>query len=333
MSERIDLIKNWLNKQIGALTRFEAASADASFRRYFRASFARDNRLRLSCDHTYIIMDAPPAHENIRPFIKIANILQSYSLNVPQIFASDEQLGIMVLSDLGTQSYLQQLTIDNADQLYQDAMRCLLLLWQVRPQHRAQLPVYNQNLLLQEMRLFQDWYLDQHLQYQLTTTQRQVLEQSQLSIATEILKLPQVLVHRDYHSRNLLVQSQRNPGIIDFQDAVYGPCTYDLVSLLNDSYIQWPRERVRQWLAWYYQQLQRQQLCGCSLETFQRWFALTGVQRQLKVVGIFARLNYRDGKANYLADIPLTWRNLRENCHQYGQLEDLCQLLEKIGQP
>lgn len=323
LDTRLQLLEQWLTAQGYLDYQLEPASADASFRRYFR--IRHDGQ-------SFIVMDAPPAKEDTRPFIRVAELLADAGLHVPRILARDIEQGFLQLSDLGTRLYLPALTANNVECLYGDAMAALLHLQQhpVPPW----LPEYDRRLLLREMQLFADWYLQRHLGLALNAAQQQTLQQSFEHLATVALEQPKVIVHRDYHSRNLLL-TEPNPGVIDFQDAVHGPVTYDLVSLLRDCYIAWPREQVAQWVQEYHRQARQAGIveADVSLEQFMRWFDLMGVQRHLKASGIFARLNYRDAKPGYLADIPRTLGYVFAITSDYPELAAFADLLQSLAVP
>ena len=295
------------------------ASADASFRRYFRASFA---------DHTLIIMDAPPQHEDCRPFIHVAQLFAEAGVNVPKVIEQDLQQGFLLLSDLGNTTYLQALNTDSNRLLYGDA--CSALIQIQRASKEGNLPAYDEVLLLREMRLFPEWYIGKHLQASLNEKQQAVLETTFQRILQNNLAQPKVYVHRDYHSRNLMVTSP-NPGILDFQDAVYGPITYDLVSLFKDAYIGWREADVLDWLIRYWENARKAGLpVHADFGEFYRDYEWMGVQRHLKVLGIFARLYHRDGKEAYLKDMPLVMSYLRRACERYIDLKPLLRLLDEL---
>lgn len=331
MSQRIEQIKNWLVKLQCTIKSFEIASSDASFRGYFRVIFSHSDNPDLMGDQSYIIMDAPPEFEDIKPFIQIAGFLESQGLNVPHIYASNKKEGFLLLGDLGKQNYLDNINTDNADNLYKQALTVLLKLQSIKKDQWIDLPDYNHELLNLEMDLFEQWYVKEHLGINLNQSQQQILQQTLAYLTEQILLQPTVIVHRDYHSRNLMLVDDNNPGIIDFQDAVIGPCTYDLVSLLRDSYISWPDKQVEAWVAYFYQQLlQNKVIQNCSFEIFLQWFDFMGMQRQIKVVGIFSRLYYRDGKENYLNDIPQTLSYLIASSKKYPQFQDFYNLLLEL---
>jgi N-acetylmuramate 1-kinase len=324
MAQRLALLRQWLDSELGmAGFDIEPASADASFRRYFRVTFNGENR---------IVMDAPPDKEDIRPFVRIGRQLRAIGLNVPEILAENLDQGFLLLSDLGSRQYLNQLNEQNVDILYGDAMSALAIL-QARGPGVDELPPYDRKLLWQEMALFRDWLLHKHLGIDLDAPTLKLLNETFALLADNALAQPTVSVHRDYHSRNLMVCEQ-NPGILDFQDAVYGPLTYDLASLLRDCYIAWPRERVEGWVLQYHDiAVQNGILNGAQEERFLRWFDLMGVQRHLKASGIFARLNHRDGKPGYLEDIPRTLEYVVEVSARYAELHPFQRLLESLVLP
>jgi hypothetical protein len=309
----------WLRTTLqGRRARLSAASEDASFRRYFRVHLDGDTR---------ILMDAPPPQENCRPFVQVTRLLAAAGLNIPAIFAADLEQGFLLLSDLGDRHYLQGLDEASADALYADAIDAL-----VRLQRRgdaSSLPRYDRARLLAEMRLFVQWFLGRHLGIAPDARSGAVLEQAFATLVAACEAQPQVLVHRDYHSRNLMITASARPGVLDYQDAVLGPVGYDLVSLLRDVYVRWPPARVAQWVERYHRQaVAAGVLHGTGPDAFRRWFDLCGVQRHLKVAGIFARLYYRDGKNRYLADIALTLRYLLEVVRTHPELAPLGELLD-----
>jgi len=321
MPKREQALTQWLTKRIGLRDiRVEPASDDASFRRYFRITLADGN--------TRIAMDAPPEQEDCGPFLRIAEQLGEVGLHVPMIHAADPQQGFILLEDLGTVHYLDRLNDATADRLYGDALAALAVIQSVGPRER--LPPYDEALLRREMALFPDWLLGRHLGLSLNDTERTMLEGCFDLLVASALEQPRVCVHRDYHSRNLLVSASPSPGILDFQDAVAGPVTYDLVSLLKDCYIAWPTPRVQAWAMGYFELAVQSGVLQPQHEgQFLRWFDLMGVQRHLKASGIFARLNNRDGKPGYLADIPRTLDYIVEVAGRYPDLAGLGQLIEQ----
>ncbi|GAB4124805.1 MAG: phosphotransferase [Sideroxydans sp.] len=297
------------------------ASADASFRRYFRATFADGS--------TRIVMDAPPQHENCEPFLKVGKLFEAAGVHVPHVYAQDLAQGFLLLSDLGSTTYLQALTADNARQLYGAATDALLKIQLAsRPD---QLPPYDEALLRRELELFPEWYIARHLGVTLSDKQHAALEQVFQRILAHNLAQPRVYVHRDYHARNLMFVADNNPGVLDFQDAVYGPITYDLVSLFKDAYIKWEEAEVLDWLIRYWEKARAAGLpVRKDFGEFYRDYELMGAQRHLKVLGIFARLYYRDGKEGYLKDMPLVFEYLYSTCSRYLDLKPLQGLLEEL---
>lgn len=315
MDERLKRLEVWLQARLGmASVTLAPASSDASFRRYFRVWYQGG---------TLIAMDAPPEREDAARFVRLARAFAAAGINVPQVFEEDYAQGFLLLSDLGTQSYLSALQAGSAEGLYGDAISTLLRLQQNSGSAPA-LPSYDQTLLTRELGIFPEWYVARHLGIALNDADRAVFDAAFAVLIESALEQPVVWVHRDYHSRNLMVTEQDNPGVLDFQDAVMGPVTYDLVSLLRDCYIDWPAAQVKSWADAY---LARARAGGMLAEVadaqFMRWFDLMGVQRHLKAIGIFARLQHRDGKPGYLADIPRTLTYVRQVCTRYGELADL----------
>ncbi len=315
--QRQSQLQQWLDSLAeNTYTDLQAASADASFRQYFRVLNTQENK-------TYIVMDAPPDKEDCRPFIQVTELIRSAGVNAPAIVAMDMQQGFLLLDDLGNKPYLDYLSADTADELYIDAIDALIKMQSID----AMLPAYDDTLLQTELALFETWYLNRHLEVQLNENQKASLNFIFKLLINNAKEQPQVFVHRDYHSRNLMITDSNNPGIIDYQDAVIGPISYDLVSLFKDCYIEWPREKIEHWLDLYLARLAPEHFI--KKETLLRWFDLMGVQRHLKVLGIFARLNYRDGKSQYLNDLPLTLKYVVNTCEQYKELQPLKQLLEE----
>ena len=299
MDSRLETLKTWVGTVLDvAEYELRPASEDASFRRYFRVT---------SHGATHIVMDAPPAREDLQPFIEVARRLHQLGLNVPEVLEQDLELGFLLLSDLGQQMYLPQLNESTVERLYGDALGALVVLQAGIFTDSRFLPEYDEALLRRELELFREWYLGRHLGLRLSVTQNALLDKAFTALVRSALAQPRVWVHRDYHSRNLMVTRANNPGILDFQDAVRGPATYDLVSLLRDCYIAWPLERIEEWALGYQTLALQSGLPVCEDEAqFLREFDLMGVQRHLKATGIFARLNHRDGKPAYLNDIPRT---------------------------
>jgi len=311
-------IDDWLHARLPRrVFSLAPASEDASFRRYFRVTSAPD---------TWILMDAPPEHEDCRPFVAVAKLFGAAGVHVPRVIAEDLDNGYLLLSDLGATTYLEALNDANANDLYRAANQALLdIQLASRP---GVLPEYDRALLLRELRLFPDWYVAKHLGIALEPQQARSLDDTFELILANNLAQPQVYVHRDYHSRNLMV-TEPNPGILDFQDAVYGPVTYDLASLYKDAYIAWSEERIIDWVARYWKAARSAGLpVHQDFGFFYRDFEWMGVQRHIKVLGIFARLFHRDGKERYLQDMPLVMSYLRKACARYPELAPLSRLLD-----
>lgn len=301
------------------------ASADASFRRYFRVHLPR----AYLGNSTLIAMDAPPPQEDCTPFVKVAELLLAAGLNAPKVIAQDLQQGFLLLSDLGDDTYLSQLQSEKASILYGDATNALIKM-QLASKSNV-LPMYNEALLTREMQLFPDWYVAKHLNATLNNDHQAVLNNTFTVLNQNILAQGQVYVHRDYHSRNLMITQQNNPGILDFQDAVYGPITYDLVSLLKDAYISWDEEKVIDWAVRYWQPAKKAGLpVPDDFSEFYRDFEWMGAQRHIKVLGIFARLSHRDGKDGYLKDMPIVMAYLRKVCERYVELRPMLRLLNQL---
>lgn len=322
MSERQEALIKWVSTELSSKlhqsieeVNITMIAGDASFRRYFRV---RHNNA------TYILMDAPPEHEDCLPFLNIAATWIHYGVRVPRILAQNLQQGFLLLEDFGDRLLRSRLTEQNVDRLYTQAMNEL---------HRIQtlpvknLPPYDHALLAREMSLFRDWFLASWLEIDLTETERNCLDKVEALLIDSALKQPQRVVHRDYHSRNLMLLADDAIGVIDFQDAVIGAITYDLVSLLRDSYVHWPESTVNSWVKQFY--LDAPWQSELSLESFLQAFDWMGMQRQLKVCGIFVRLCRRDGKAAYLQDIPLTFKNLMHSAARYSEFSDFSDWLQQ----
>ena len=326
MDKRFEALREWTGRVLGAgAFDIRPASADASFRRYFRVTFG---------SRSLIVMDAPPEQGDTRFYVTIARHFHALGLNVPQVLEQDPGHGFLLITDLGEQPYLGSLNEQTVERLYGDAMGALIVLQAGTSTADGFLPDYDEPLLLREMEIFREWYLGRHLGLALTAGQNRVLDEAFALLARSALSQPRVWVHRDYHSRNLMVTRANNPGILDFQDAVLGPVTYDLVSLLRDCYIAWPRARVEDWVKGYHElALQSGIPAGEDDAQFLRWFDLMGVQRHLKASGIFARLNHRDAKPGYLGDIPRTLGYVHEVSARYPELQPLQALLRELGLP
>ena len=304
--------------------RLTTASADASFRRYFRVHLIAEN----GDEETLIAMDAPPPQENCEPFVSVAKLFGEAGMHVPSVIAQDLTQGFLLLSDLGDVTYLSKLNQETASALYHDANMALIKL-QLASQPNV-LPDYDSALLTREMQLFPDWYINKHLNLTLNEKQKTALQQTFEVLNNNILAQGKVYVHRDYHARNLMVCDD-NPGVLDFQDAVYGPITYDLVSLLKDAYISWEEEQIIDWCVRYWQAARKAELpVPDDFSEFYRDFEYMGAQRHIKVLGIFARLYHRDGKDGYLKDMPLVMAYLRKVCERYIELKPMLRLLDSL---
>lgn len=298
------------------------ASSDASFRRYFRLQ---------GDSESFIVMDAPPAQEDCLVFVRIAGYLEAMQLNAPRILEADPERGFLLLTDLGTTQYLDSLKNNrkNAPAMYADALAALARIQERGAAYQALLPPYDEELLRFELSLFHDWLCGNHLGIEFDADAEAAWQDVCTLLVKNALDQPQVFVHRDYHSRNLMVTASNNPGILDFQDAVEGPLTYDLVSLLKDCYIRWPSEQLRRWVLDFYAGLDEATVGLVDQKQFTHDFELMGVQRHLKAVGIFARLNHRDGKPDYLHDIPRTLNYIVELLPRYAELEFLVTLIRE----
>ena len=319
--DRRTRLARWLDVELhGARFTLTPASEDASFRRYFRAT--------LDDGRSFVAMDAPPEREDCRPFVRIARLLHDAGVHAPEVHAQDLGAGFLLLSDLGTRTYLAELNADNAGPLMADATDALIR-WQLVTR-AGELPPYDEALLRREMNLFPEWYLARHRRKSLTSGQTLALEGIFAVLAKSALAQPSVYVHRDYMPRNLML-SDPNPGVLDFQDAVMGPITYDMVSLLRDAFITWEEERVLDWSVRYWEKAKRAGLpVAADFGEFWRAFDWMGLQRHLKVLGIFARINYRDGKPKYLEDTPRFLAYARAVAKRYRELAPLQRLLDEV---
>jgi aminoglycoside/choline kinase family phosphotransferase len=326
---RIALLHDWLDRHFSCQPSnrnysLAPASADASFRRYFRVTLADQT--------TFIVMDAPPELEDCRPFVKVAALFRDAGAHVPAVHAENLELGFLLLSDLGNTTYLKVLNENTAKTLYRHANAALVdIQCASRP---GVLPEYDRALLMRELNLFPDWYVARHLGIALDEKQEATLRAVFETILVNNLAQAKVFVHRDYHSRNLMVSGDDypdNPGVIDFQDAVYGPITYDLVSLYRDAYITWDEKQELDFVIRYWEMARQAGLpVHADFHDFYRDYEWMGVQRQIKVLGIFARLCYRDGKAVYLDDMPRVMAYLRRTCERYIELRPLARLLDQL---
>ncbi len=322
---RLNTLRNWLKALQASwqldLDSLTPASADASFRRYFRIGSKKPGF------GTLIVMDAPPQHEPLDAFIQVDLLLSAAGLNVPKILEQNVGEGFLLLNDLGNKTYLAELNDETASALYRDATHALV---QIQLASKPDvLPNYDRALLQRELDLFPEWYLKKHLGIELNVAQDKQLKQSFEFIIENNLAQAKVYVHRDYHSRNLMVTEENNPGVIDFQDAVYGPITYDAASLWRDAYIAWPEERVIDWVIKFWEEGRKVGLpMPNDFGQFYRDFEWMGLQRHLKVLGIFARLFHRDGKDGYLKDIPLVLEYAIATANRYIELKPLARILE-----
>ena len=325
---RADALRQWLGTGLGVpLREIAPASEDASFRRYFRVTLRKAWPAAGSA-RTLIAMDAPPPQEDCRPYVRVARLLGGAGVHVPQVIAADIARGYLLLTDLGTRTYASALDATTAPHLYAEALDTLVRMQ--RAPCEDELPPYDGALLRRELALFPDWYVARHLARPLAAAERASLGSVFELVLASNLAQPRVLVHRDYHSRNLMV-AEPNPGVLDFQDAVRGPITYDLVSLLRDAYVEWDEEQQLDWAIRYWERARDVRLpVAADFAAFWRDFEWMGVQRQLKVLGIFARLAHRDGKFGYVADMPLVMRYLRRACARYRELDPLSALLDAL---
>ena len=319
--DRYALVQDWLTRQLNGRTfSLAPASADASFRRYFRVTLS---------DATLIVMDAPPEQEDCRPFVQVAGLMAAAGVNVPAVLAQDLERGLLLLSDLGSTTYLAALNDDNADGLFRDATDALIR-WQLASREGV-LPAYDEALLRRELDLFPDWYLRRHLGIEPDARQRQSLEMVFRLILANNLAQPRTYVHRDYMPRNLML-TEPNPGVLDFQDAVYGPITYDVASLFKDAFISWDEQRVLDWTIRYWERARKAGLpVKDDFGEFYRDVEWMGLQRHLKVLGIFARICHRDGKPAYVKDTPRFLGYVRAVCERYATLSPLQRLLDQVA--
>jgi aminoglycoside/choline kinase family phosphotransferase len=324
---RLQSLQDWLRDDLKIrIDHIEPASSDASFRRYFRV---------LSAGVPRIAMDAPPPQEDVRPFIRIARLLAKAGLRTPTLLASDTDRGFLLLEDFGRDNYLDLLNEETAESLYDQALESLLRLQQRVSPQSAQLPEYDRPLLRRELDIFRDWLIEAFLQLPLSPAELAMLEATWKKLIDSALEQPRVCVHRDFHSRNLMALDPAGaPGLLDFQDALIGPITYDAVSLLRDCYIAWPEARVSGWLDRYHEALLESHLLDAREPArFRRWFDLMGMQRHLKAAGIFARLQLRDGKPDYLKDIPRTVNYLVEVGRTHPDFGEFVRFLEERIRP
>lgn len=320
IDERQQMLEQWLSSMSSDQLQGSPASSDASFRRYFRYQLNGLSR---------VVMDAPPP-EDCAPFVDIARRLAEAGLHVPEIVASDIDRGFLLLGDLGKQTYLDVIESGNADELFRDAIDCLLEMQQHTD--TSGLPVYDEALLRREMQLFPEWYLQRHLGLAIDEPLQKALDSLFDFLVEELLQQPQVFVHRDFMPRNLMVSSP-NPGVLDFQDAVLGPISYDPICLFKDAFVSWPEGKVSEWLELYWRRARLAQLpVPEHFDDFVRDCDLMGMQRHLKVIGIFARICHRDGKPHYLDDVPRFFDYLRTVLDRRPDVPGLAAILSRIDE-
>jgi len=319
MDTRQQAIRTWLQAALPLAKQPVLIHGDASFRRYFRVH---------SENKHYILMDAPPKKEACKPYIAITNAFRALGLHTPEIYRADLEQGFLLITDFGDCTLLSLLNSETADRYYQTAFDYLLTIQACEKVEPYTLPLFDANLYQKELHLFREWYLQRHLDHTLSRSDSAYLDHMDALLIEDALAQPQVCVHRDYHSRNLMVLENEALGILDFQDAVRGPITYDLMSLLRDCYIEWPFDRVQSWALAYHQLLlQHGRLSHDDPEQFLRWCDWIALQRHLKCIGIFARLHYRDHKSEYLNDIPRVIRYAKMICQRYPEFAELEKIL------
>lgn len=322
MTDRMELLKNWLAQLFPETSyRLYRLSGDASFRQYFRLSLP---------DQSFIVMDAPPDKEDCRHFANLAKAIKAQGLRVPHVFHADFANGFLVLSDFGDDQLFNQLNAKTADQLYRKAIKDLLMWQQVVLPKNLPVPCFDQSLYQYEFDLFLEWFLPKYCKVRLTTSDHKALNTVFQTLISCLEMQPQVFVHRDYHSRNLMVCDDGLLGILDFQDAVQGPITYDLVSLLKDCYIDWPQDSVVAWSQYYYNLHKHADLKNTSFEQFQQWFEWAGLQRHIKCLGIFSRLAFRDQKMGYLEAMPRVLQYVFQACAKYDEFKWFSSFLKKV---
>lgn len=313
ISELTDWVKPFFSEKYS----IESASADASFRSYFRVT---------SNEKTKIIMVAPPEYESISSFLDITQRLFKAKINIPKIYKVDQSRGLILMSDLGNNKYLDILNKETLYCLYTDAIDCICKMQNEVDTQGLQ--KFSKSEQMNEMKLFDQWYLRKHLNINLSINHLDELHQCYEEIYNIVSKIPKSFIHRDFHSRNLMVTSEKNPGVLDYQDAVIGPVTYDLVSLLKDCYITWDDETIYSMVASFFAKIEKHH--NIVYEEFEYWFDITGLQRHLKAIGIFSRLNYRDNKPNYLNDIPRTFTYVKNTLSKYSELSEVKRVFTEI---
>lgn len=325
IDQRLTALQQWLFGVIPNVTAIKPLLGDASFRRYFRV---------FTPDQTYIAMDAPPDKEDIQPFIAHANLLRNHLLKVPQIYAQEAEQGFLLLDDFGDQIFLSSLSFTDPNKIYELAIQELIKIQKISI-NAGTFELFDKARFLMELESFSEWYLQRYKGLELTSTQYKLLQNTYELLIQNAISQPQVYVHRDYHSRNLMLLQHNSLGILDFQDALWGPVTYDLVSLIRDCYVDWPDTLVQCWLQSYYQQACAQGILqNYSFDQFQHWFDWMGMQRHLKAIYIFARKFCRDGTSAYLNDIPRALNYIYNVCKRYQQFAEFGEfLLVKVGKP
>lgn len=320
---RLQQLRSWLQQQIN-YQQLHALEQDASFRRYFRVTGA---------DQPYIVMDAPPEKEPSAPFAAIAQGLKKANVNVPELHAIDLKQGFLLLTDFGNSLYLQVLNQDNAEKLYNRAQQELLKIQQTQHIPDYKIPEFSKELLSEELENFRHWYLKEYCGFKLSAPENKTIDKLFKLLIDNATTQPQVFTHRDYHSRNLMLinNNEHKPeiGILDFQDAVWGPVTYDLVSMLRDCYVTWPQTKVESWVKNFYNSLIENKTINVELTTFMRWFDLMGMQRHLKAIFIFARKYLRDHDKRYLEDIPRGLQYIKQVCEKYPELKDFYKMIQQ----
>jgi aminoglycoside/choline kinase family phosphotransferase len=315
---RLQALNDWAAQQLNLPDiQLTPLGGDAGFRRYFRVSTHPD----------YLAVDAPPTTEDTAQFLRVANLLQQHNVQVPQIRAADSETGFLLVENLGNDLVFNKINNDNADSIYQQAIDMIIRMQSINDKPEC-LAVYDQAFLLREMNLLIEWFIEKLLQYSLNETEKKLINKCFQDLLASTVKQPQGFVHRDFHSRNLMITAEKTLATIDFQGALWGPITYDLASLLRDCYLRWPQEKVKNWALDFYQHI-KSTCPSTSAAEFLKWFDWMGLQRHIKVLGIFARLNLRDNKPQYLQDLPLVIRYTLEVCNQYSELQQFAHWFEQ----
>ena len=316
--KRLALLTEWAKKLYSSSIEIEKASSDASFRSYYRI---RSN------NNTKIIMDAPPEKEPLSPFLDITKRLSKANINVPEIFELDEDLGFILMSDLGKTKYLDKLNDETVYCLYTDAIDTI---YKMQTEVDASnLKNFDSKELITEMDLFKDWFLKKHLNHNFDNEGLNNIQECFDSLVKIILEIPTTFVHRDFHSRNLMITDSNNPGVLDYQDALIGPITYDAVSLLKDCYVNWDKKLITEMLSTYYKKI-KADYNNIEFDEFSFWFDVVGLQRHFKAIGIFSRLNYRDNKITFMQDIPRTYKYVDEVVNKYTELTSVKEILNEM---